>query len=82
VERAFIYLDRGTPPDRFAALGAVVAPVRSPYQLALALEAAGHVDERAAWQVADAMRRSARFRRADLEYERRDAEERGLCGPA
>jgi len=37
VERAFIHLERGTPPSRYFNLGPVITPVRGAGQLALAL---------------------------------------------
>jgi hypothetical protein len=48
VERAFIHLERGTPPERFAAYAPIVVPVRGAAQLALALYELGHLRAEAA----------------------------------
>jgi hypothetical protein len=45
VEKVFIHLEKGTPPERFERFAPLVTPVRGGFQLGLALFALGLVDE-------------------------------------
>lgn len=48
VERIFIHLEKGTPPERFAAMGDLLVPVRGACELALALYEEGLISAQAA----------------------------------
>jgi hypothetical protein len=82
VARAFIYLDRKTPPERFARFAPLVVPVRDALQLSLALRELGLVDEKALRETALALRSAPRRARRDPAESMRDAVERGLCSAA
>ena len=82
VERAFIYLDRGTSPAELAPFAPLVVAVRDALQLALALRELGLVDERAARETARALAGAARKARGDPGESARDAVARGLCSAA
>ncbi len=45
VERVFIHLEKGTPPEQFKTFGSLLTPVRGGFQLGLALFALDLVDE-------------------------------------
>lgn len=55
VERIFIRLEKGVPPQRFASLGARVVPVHSWFQAALVLFELGHISAQSAARVRDAV---------------------------
>ncbi|MBI4699684.1 MAG: hypothetical protein HY744_00720 [Deltaproteobacteria bacterium] len=78
VQRAFIFLDRGTPPAHFDCFAPLVVPVRDALQLALALQQLGLVDERAAAQVTLALKADRRSAALRLDRSVEDAVARGL----
>jgi len=82
VERAFIYLDRKTPPGHFEPFAPLVVPVRDALQLCLALRELGLVDERAQAEAARALLGAPRSVRRDPGESARDAVARGLCTAA
>ena len=55
VEKIFIHLEKGTPPEKFGRFGPLVVPVRGGFQLCLALFALGLVDEATVRQCRDAV---------------------------
>jgi hypothetical protein len=79
VDRAFIYLDRQTPLERFEPFAPLVVPVRDALQLALALRELDLVDERAPQEAARALLRAPGSARRDPGVSARDAVTRGLC---
>lgn len=79
VERAYIHLERGTPPEAWSHLAPLVVPVRGAVQLALALFGQGHLDPGAATRAVEAG--GASMTRRDLEPLVRDAVDRGLLTP-
>lgn len=54
VERIFIHLEKGTPPERFAELGELVVPVRGACELALALYEEGLISAQGAREACSA----------------------------
>ncbi len=79
VERAYIHLERGSPPQAWSRLAPLVVPVRGAVQLALALFEQGHLDAGAATRAVQAA--SATLTRRDLDPLVRDAVARGLVSP-
>jgi len=78
VERVFIHLERGSPPERFSALAPLVVPVRGAFQMSLALFALDLVDERTVAEAAHALRSLSVFQRLDLDDVIADAVERSM----
>lgn len=75
VERIFIHLEKGTPPERFSRLGEIVVPVNGACELALALYEEGLISGEAAREACSA----AALGRGDLaERAAARALERGL----
>ena len=81
VERVFIHLERGSPPERFASLAPLVVPVRGAFQMSLALFALDLVDERTVIEAAQALRSLSVYLRLDLDDVLADAIARGLVTP-
>lgn len=79
VERAYIHLERGSPPEAWSRLAPLVVPVRGAVQMALALFEQGHLDAGAATRAIEAG--SASMTRRDIEPLVRDAVDRGLASP-
>jgi len=78
VERVFIHLADKTPPDRFEHFGKRVVPVRSSFQLGLALHELSLVDEEAIRQCREVLGRVPGARRNELNDQLGDAVARGL----
>ena len=78
VKRIFIHLERRTPPDKFLRFGKIVAPVKSAFQLGLALYALGLVDSDVVLQCREAVFPGEEAHLPDLEADLADAIERRL----
>jgi len=80
VERFFIHLGLGTPPDSFDRYGELAVPVKGGFQLALALHDLGLLDEDAVTGAAEAVEASAKARSkyGALPEQAADALRRGL----
>ena len=78
VKRIFIHLERRTPPEKFLHFGKVVAPVKSAFQLGLALYALGLIDSDVVLQCREAVFSGKGPHRSDLDADLADAIERRL----
>jgi len=78
VKQIFIHLERKTPPRQFQRFGKLVAPVKSAFQLGLALYQLGLVDAEAVRHSSEAVFSASDSHRSDLEAYIADAIERGL----
>jgi len=80
VARIFIHLVRNTPPFRFEPYGGRVVPVRSAFQLGLALYELSLVDRQAVDQARGAVFGTTNVPAYALQDQARDAVERGVVG--
>jgi hypothetical protein len=78
VEKVFIHLEKGTPPEQFEHLAPLVTPVRGGLQLGLSLFALGLVDEGTVRQCRQAVSTSPHTHDPDLDALITDAVDRRL----
>ena len=78
VKQIFIHLEKGTPPAHFEPFGKIVAPVKTSFQLGLALYEQGLIRDEAVLQSRSAVLLQTGAADEDLDAQRVDAVERGL----
>lgn len=78
VKGIFIHLERRTPPEKFLHYGKIVVPVKSAFQLGLALYARVRVDSDAVLQCREAVFSGEEAHRSDLDADLADAIARRL----
>ena len=76
-----IHLEKDTPPVHFEPFGKIVVPVKTAFQLGLALYEHGLIRAEAVHQSRSAVLLQTGSADADLDAQRADAVERGLISP-